>query len=134
MFFSLEIYLSYIGKLFHYDKTVEFSKSDVDIYGFLDIVHPVDLRSLQVDSFEYIKNYIYYNRVQLIELTKLFRNQDLAIYDNQSIDSRYLRLIHLYTTSYVAIKTTGYGDCFYHAVSNNLFGSQLNSFKIKLLL
>ena len=130
---SLEIYLSYIGKLFHYDKTVEFSESDVDIYGFLDIVHPVDLRSIQVDSFEYIKNYIYYNRVQLIELTKLFRNQDLAIYDNQSIDSRYLWLIHLYTTSYVPVKTTGYGDCLFHAVSNNLFGSELNSFKIKLL-
>ena len=130
---SLETYLSCIAKLFNYDKTVEFNETRVDIYGFLDIEHPVDLKSIQIYSFEYIKKYIFFNRSQLIEMTKLFRNKDLTIYNNQLIDSRYLGLIHLYSKSYVGVKTTGYGDCLYHVVSNNIFGSEENSFKIKLL-
>ena len=41
-YISLETYLSFIAKLFKYDKTVEFNETSVDFYGFLVIEHPVD--------------------------------------------------------------------------------------------
>ena len=34
---SIENYLTYCAKLFHYDKTVELNKNTADIYSFLDI-------------------------------------------------------------------------------------------------
>ena len=66
-------------------------------------------------------------------MTKSIRSQDLAFYNNQPIDSRYQGLINLNSNSYVGVKTTGLGNCLYHAISMNLFGSEINSFKIKLL-
>ena len=56
---SIESYLTYCAKLFHYDKTVVLNKNTVDIYSFLDIEVPIDSNHIQTESFEYIRNYIY---------------------------------------------------------------------------
>ena len=83
-------------------------------------------------SFDYVKNYKYLYRPQFIDLVKLLRNKSLTEYNGQAIDYNYNRLIDLYTTNYVGLDTTKDGNCLFHAVSLNLFGSRLYSFKIKL--
>ena len=64
-------------------------------------------------------------------MTKSIRLQDLTFYNNQPIDSRYQGLIS--SNSYVGVNTTGLENCLFHAISMNLFGSIINSFKIKFL-
>ena len=75
---------------------------------------------------------IYLNRTQFIEVVKSLRNKNLIEYDYQLIDYDYYGLINYYTKNYVVLDTTKDGNCLFHAVSLNLFGSELNSFKIKL--
>ena len=66
-------------------------------------------------------------------MTKSFHLQDLTFFNNKPIDSRYQGLIRLNSNSFVGVKTTGLGNCLYLAISMNQFGSEINSFKIKLL-
>ena len=85
-------------------------------------------------SYDYVKNYIYLNRSEFIELVKSFRNENLTEYKVQKIDSNYFRLVNFYTKNYVGLDTTKDGNCLFHAVSLNLIGSKLNTFKIKLVV
>ena len=82
-------------------------------------------------SVDYVKNYLYLNKDQLIAVKSL-RNKDLTEYDHQNIDYDYYRLVNYYTKNFVGLDTTKDGNCLFHAVSLNLFGTELNSFKIKL--
>ena len=43
-------------------------------------------------------------------------------------------MVNFYTKNYVRLDTTKDGNCLFHAVSLNLIGSELNTFKIKLVV
>ena len=75
---------------------------------------------------------MYLNRTQLVDLVKYLRNKDLAEYNNQLIDSNYNRLVNFWSRHYVGLFTTKDGNCLFHAISLNLFGSELYSFHIRL--
>ena len=109
---SLNNYLLYCSKLFRYDESHQ-QICLSDIYNFLDIEHPIDLYYIQMTSFAYIKNYIYLNRPQFIDMVILLRNQCLTEYNGQLIDSDYNYLIKFYSTNYVGLYTTKDGDCLF---------------------
>ena len=85
-------------------------------------------------SFDYVKNYIYLNRSQFIDMVKSLRDKDLTEYDNQKIYNNYYRLLNYYTKNYEGLYTTKDGNCLFHAVSLNLFGSESNFLKCSELM
>ena len=56
-----------------------------------DMDLPIDLYYIQNKPVYYIKNYMYLNRSQMVDLVKYLRNKDLAEYNNQLIDLDYYR-------------------------------------------
>ena len=82
---SLNNYLLYCSKFFRYDKSHQKTVLS-DVYQFLTIELPIELYYLQLKSFNYIKNYIYLNRPQFIDLVKLLRNKSLTEYNGKGID------------------------------------------------
>ena len=70
----------------------------------------------------------------MIDLVKHLRNKNLSEYNNNNniIDSDYTRLVNFYAKNYVGLFTTKDGNCLFHSISLNLFGSELYSYAIKL--
>ena len=75
---------------------------------------------------------MYLNKTQLVDLVKYLRYKDLAEYGNQLIDIDYYSLINFWAKNYIGLDTTKDGNCLFHAISLNLFGSESYSFKIRL--
>jgi hypothetical protein len=68
----------------------------------------------------------------MVDLVKYLRNKDLAEYNNQLIDLDYYRLVNIWAKNYVGVYTNKDGNCLFHAISLNLFGSESYTFQIRL--
>jgi len=128
---NLENFLLYSSKLFRYDKSIQLNEH-FDVYSFLDYDVPIDLYYIQNKVIDFIKIYMSLNRSQFINLVKYLRNKNLAEYNNNCLDLDYNRLVNFYSKNYVGLFTTKDGNCLFHSISLNLFGSESYSFPIKL--
>ena len=117
--------------MFRYDKTIQLNEN-FDMCSYLDMDLPIDLYYIQNKPVYYIKNYMYLNRSQMVDLVKYLRNKDLAEYNNQLIDLDYYRLVNIWAKNYVGVYTNKDGNCLFHAISLNLFGSESYTFQIRL--
>ena len=67
---------------------------------------------------------MYLNRTQLVDLVKYLRYKEFAEYINQLIDTEYYSIISFWSKKYIGLDTTKDGNCLFHAISLNLFGSE----------
>ena len=91
-------------KLFRYDKTIQLTEH-FDMSSYLDADLPIDLNYIQDKSIDYIKNYMYLNRTQLVDLVKYLRYKEFAEYINQLIDTEYYSIISFWAKNYIGLDT-----------------------------
>ena len=76
------------------------------------------------------KKYIYLNRCRLFEVVKSLRNKTLTENKDQKIDSNYYSSLNYTKLCWVGCNKRW--QLTVSSVSKKLFGSEINSFKIKL--